>query len=62
MQDWTNLTQAQQLGQSSAIENILLVNRVEIEIVSDTARALWILPYPIDRNQWWPLDESKKNL
>ena len=40
MQDWTNLTQAQQLGQSSAIENILLVNRVEIEIVSDTARAL----------------------
>ena len=37
MQDWTSLTQAQHLGQSFAIKNILLVNRVEIEVSNDTA-------------------------
>ena len=37
MQDWTSLTQAQQLGQSFAIKNILLVNRVEIEVINNTA-------------------------
>ena len=31
------LTQAQHLGQSFAIKNILLVNRVEIEVSNDTA-------------------------
>ena len=36
MQDWTSLTQAQHLGQSFAIKNILLVNRVEIEVSNDT--------------------------
>ena len=33
-------TQAQHLGQSFAIKNILLVNRVEIEVINDTAWAL----------------------
>ena len=37
MQDWTSLTQAQLLGQSFAIKNILLVNRIEIEVSNDTA-------------------------
>ena len=37
MQDWTSLTQAQNLGQSFAIKNILLFNRVEIEVSNDTA-------------------------
>ena len=36
MQDCTSLTQAQHLDQSFAIKNILLVNRVEIEIINDT--------------------------
>ena len=40
MQDWTSLTQAQYHGQSFAFKNILLVNRVEIEILNDTALAL----------------------
>ena len=40
MQDWSSLTQAQLLGQSFAIKNILLVNRVEMEAMNDTARAL----------------------
>ena len=40
MQDWTSLYQAQNLGQSFAIKNILLVNRVEIEVSNDTACAL----------------------
>ena len=37
MQDWTSLTQTQHLGQSFAIKNILLVNRVEIEVSNDNA-------------------------
>ena len=37
MQDWTSLTQAQHIGQSFAIKNILLVIRVEIEVSNDTA-------------------------
>ena len=37
MQDWTSLTQAQHLGQPFAIKNILLVSRVEIEVINDTA-------------------------
>ena len=37
MQDWTSLTQAQHLGQFFAIKNILLVNRVKIEVSNDTA-------------------------
>ena len=37
MQDWTSLTQAQHLGQSFEIKNILLVNRVKIEVPNDTA-------------------------
>ena len=37
MQDWTSLSQAKHLGQSFAIKNILLVNRVEIEVSNDTA-------------------------
>ena len=37
MQDWTSLTQAQHLGQSFAIKNILSVNRVEMEVSNDTA-------------------------
>ena len=37
MQDWTSLIQAQHLGQSSAIFNIQLVNRVKIEVSNDTA-------------------------
>ena len=37
MQDWTSLTQAQHLVQSVAIKNILLVNRVAIEVSNDTA-------------------------
>ena len=37
MQDWTSRTQAQHLGQSFAIKNILLVNRVEIEVSTDIA-------------------------
>ena len=40
MQDWTSLTQAQHLGQSFAIRTILLINRVKIEVINDTARAL----------------------
>ena len=36
MQDGTSLTQAQHLGQSFAIKNILLVNRVEIDVSNDT--------------------------
>ena len=37
MQDWTSLTQAQHLGQSFAIKNILLVFRFKIEVLNDTA-------------------------
>ena len=37
VQDWTSLTQAQHLGQSFGTKNILLVNRVEIEVLNDTA-------------------------
>ena len=37
MQNWTSVTRAQHLGQSFAIKNILLVNRVEIEVSKDTA-------------------------
>ena len=62
MQDWPSLTQSQHPGQSFAIKNILLGNRVEIVVLNDTAWGLWILPYPIDRSQWWPFDESKKDL
>ena len=62
MQDWTSLTQAQHPDQYFSIKNIPLVNRVEIEVINDTAWALWIFPYPIDHNQWWPFDESKKDL
>ena len=36
MQDWTTLTQAQHLGQSFAIKNILLVNRGKIKVSNDT--------------------------
>ena len=36
MQDWTSLTQAQHLGQSFAIKNILLVNRVKMKVLNDT--------------------------
>ena len=36
MQDWTSLVQPQHLGQSFAINNILLVNRVETEVINDT--------------------------
>ena len=31
------MTQVQHIGQSFAIKNILLVNRVEIEVPNDTA-------------------------
>ena len=37
MKDWTSLTQAQHLGQSFSIKNILLINRVKIEVINDTA-------------------------
>ena len=37
MQDWTSLTQAQHLGQSFAIINILLVNRGKTEVINGTA-------------------------
>ena len=37
MQDWTNPTQVQYLGQPFAIKNILLVNRVKIEVINDNA-------------------------
>ena len=37
MHDWTSLTEAQHLVQSFAIKNILLVNRVKIEVSNDTA-------------------------
>ena len=37
MQDWTSLTQAQHPDQYFSIKNIPLVNRVEIEVINDTA-------------------------
>ena len=37
MQNWTSLTQAQHVGQFLAIKNIMLVNRVDIEVSNDTA-------------------------
>ena len=36
MQDWASLTQAQHLGQSFVIKNILLVNRVKTKVSNDT--------------------------
>ena len=34
----------------------------KLEFINNTVRALQILPYPIDRNQWCPFNESKKDL
>ena len=62
MQDWTSLTQAQHLGQSFAIKNILLLNRVKIEVSNDTACALEFCLTQLIVIKWGPFNESKKGV
>ena len=62
MQDGTSLTQAQHVGKSFAIKNILLVNRVEIEVSNDTVWAFEFCLTQLIVIKWWPFNESKKDL